>query len=422
MSALSELLKSTEHLDKYKRKDTGQDHDGMQCKIWHIHTRKYRQKKRAMTLRQIIKATLRFPTSRNKVRIMLKRTDSLFSIKCSRATINAHGPHMAREYGMDIYLRQSWNDKRLNLSRFGINTTVALNGEDLMEKIWKPDLFFRNVKRAAFHRVTVPNMLVRIAPDGQVLYSMRLTLSLACVMVFRYYPLDTQKCNVILGAYAQTIDQTRISWQEHKPIVIESPIELPEFDLTGHTHGSFTRSVDTGTFSFLNVTLTLARQNGYHLIQTYLPTFLIVTISWVSFWLNIDATPARVTLGVTTLLTMTTVASGVRTQLPPVSYVKAIDVWIGACSVMVFGALLEFTLVNYLSRSKMRPEEFRKSMNPFACMVRENGEIQLTELPKNVSTYHFHRNRPTRQNSLATTGPRRSGESAVVSYNYSMLQ
>lgn len=77
-----------------------------------------------------------------------------------------------------------------------------------------------------------------------------------------------------------------------------------------------------GTFSFLNVTLTLARQNGYHLIQTYLPTFLIVTISWVSFWLNIDATPARVTLGVTTLLTMTTVASGVRTQLPPVSYVK----------------------------------------------------------------------------------------------------
>lgn len=78
-------------------------------------------------------------------------------------------------------------------------------------------------------------------------------------------------------------------------------------------------------------------------------------ISWVSFWLNVDASPARVTLGVTTLLTLTTVASGVRTQLPPVSYVKAIDVWIGACSVMVFGALLEFALVNFLSRSKFRP-------------------------------------------------------------------
>lgn len=47
---------------------------------------------------------------------------------------------------MDIYLRQSWTDKRLNLSRFGINYTVTLNGEDLMEKIWKPDLFFRWVE------------------------------------------------------------------------------------------------------------------------------------------------------------------------------------------------------------------------------------------------------------------------------------
>ncbi|VDL68574.1 unnamed protein product [Nippostrongylus brasiliensis] len=33
---------------------------------------------------------------------------------------------------------------------------------------------------------------------------------------------------------------------------------------------------------------------------------LIVTISWVSFWLNREASPARVSLGVTTVLTMTT--------------------------------------------------------------------------------------------------------------------
>ncbi|KFM71050.1 Glutamate-gated chloride channel, partial [Stegodyphus mimosarum] len=85
-------------------------------------------------------------------------------------------------------------------------------------------------------------------------------------------------------------------------------------------------------------------------------------ISWVSFWLHVDATPARVTLGVTTLLTLTTVASGVRTQLPPVSYVKAIDVWIGACSVMVFGALLEFTLVNYLSRWKSKRNETKNGL------------------------------------------------------------
>lgn len=291
--------------------------------------------------------------------------------------VNSIGPVNANnmEYGMDIYLRQSWQDLRLNVSKYGVTTPVTINGEDIMSKIWKPDLFFRNVKEANFHYVTVPNKLVKLGPDGEVLFSMRLTLRLACFMSFRHFPLDTQRCHILLGPYAQTVEQTAISWQDTDPIVLERPIEIPEFDLVHNSYGHYNRAIDTGVFSFLNVTFTLERQNGYHLIQTYLPTFLIVMISWVSFWLNVDATPARVTLGVTTLLTMTTVASGVRTQLPPVSYIKAIDVWIGACSVMVFGALLEFTLVNYLSRSKLRPEEFRKSINIFH-RNRKGGEKQ----------------------------------------------
>ena len=51
------------------------------------------------------------------------------------------------------------------------------------------------------------------------------------------------------------------------------------------------------------------RSMGYYLIQIYIPSSLIVVISWVSFWLNRGATPARVGLGVTTVLTMTTLIS-----------------------------------------------------------------------------------------------------------------
>lgn len=299
--------------------------------------------------------------------------------------VNSIGPVNANsmEYGMDIYLRQSWQDVRLNVSKYGVTTPVTINGEDIMGKIWKPDLFFRNVKEANFHYVTVPNKLVKLGPDGEVLFSMRLTLRLACFMSFKHFPLDTQRCHILLGPYAQTIEQTAISWQDTDPIVLERPIEIPEFDLVHNSYGHYNRAIDTGVFSFLNATFTLERQNGYHLIQTYLPTFLIVMISWVSFWLNVDATPARVTLGVTTLLTMTTVASGVRTQLPPVSYIKAIDVWIGACSVMVFGALLEFTLVNYLSRSKLRPEEFRKSINIFHPRKNKTWDVETHEEERN---------------------------------------
>ena len=56
---------------------------------------------------------------------------------------------------------------------------------------------------------------------------------------------------------------------------------------------------------------------------------MLVIVSWVSFWLDPNAVPARVSLGVTTLLTMSTQTASINNSLPPVAYTKAIDVWTG---------------------------------------------------------------------------------------------
>ncbi|WAQ97989.1 GBRB-like protein, partial [Mya arenaria] len=94
---------------------------------------------------------------------------------------------------------------------------------------------------------------------------------------------------------------------------------------------------------------------------TYLPSILIVMLSWVSFWINHEATSARVALvtyfklkhtlrfvaGITTVLTMTTISNGVRSSLPRISYIKAIDIYLVMCFVFVFAALLEYAAVNY---------------------------------------------------------------------------
>ena len=94
----------------------------------------------------------------------------------------------------------------------------------------------------------------------------------------------------------------------------------------------------------------MERYFNYYLIQTYIPSMLIVILSWVSFWIDKDAVPARITLGLLTVLTMTTQASGVNQHLPRVSYVKAIDVWMSTCLIFVFGALVEYSIVNVLAR------------------------------------------------------------------------
>lgn len=41
------------------------------------------------------------------------------------------------------------------------------------EKVWMPDLFFSNEREGHFHNIIVPNVYVRIFPNGKVLYSIR---------------------------------------------------------------------------------------------------------------------------------------------------------------------------------------------------------------------------------------------------------
>lgn len=67
-------------------------------------------------------------------------------------------------------------------------------------KVWRPDLFFKNEKEGHFHEIIMPNVLLRIYPGGDVLYSIRISLVLACPMDLKYYPLDKQICSIQMAS------------------------------------------------------------------------------------------------------------------------------------------------------------------------------------------------------------------------------
>jgi hypothetical protein len=90
----------------------------------------------------------------------------------------------------------------------------------------------------------------------------------------------------------------------------------------------------------------MKRRVGFFIIETYIPSCIIVALSWISFWIPPDSVPARVALGITTALTMVTISGSARAGLPRVSYVKAIDYYLLICLLFVFGAMLEYTLVS----------------------------------------------------------------------------
>ena len=95
---------------------------------------------------------------------------------------------------------------------------------------------------------------------------------------------------------------------------------------------------------------------------------MIVGLSWVSFWISMEAIPARISLGVLTVLTMTTESVGVSMGLPKVSYIKAIDVWMSTCTGFVFCAILEFAAVNTLATKETRRLLIKSNINGQATL------------------------------------------------------
>lgn len=250
------------------------------------------------------------------------------------------------DYTITMYLNQYWTDERLVYSNDS-DDNLTLTG-DFAEKIWVPDTFFANDKNSFLHDITEKNKMIRLFGNGSIVYGMRFTTTLACMMDLHYYPLDEQNCTVEVESYGYTMFDVIMYWRNGKNAVMGvENVELPQFHIKEYKTVVTIEKLMTGNYQRLSLSFKLQRNIGYFIFQTYLPSILIVMLSWVSFWINHEATSARVALGITTVLTMTTISNGVRSSLPRISYVKAIDIYLVMCFVFVFAALLEYAAVNY---------------------------------------------------------------------------
>ncbi|KAH7969296.1 hypothetical protein HPB52_016585 [Rhipicephalus sanguineus] len=140
-------------------------------------------------------------------------------------------------------------------------------------------------------------------------------------------------------------------WNPKRRVVIASDMKLNQFDLVRtptDNQSDFSRK--EGPFAMLLVSFQLKRHMGYFLIEVYAPCTLLVVLSWVSFWINREATADRIALGVTTILTMTFLALESRNDLPKVPYCTALDYYVAIGFGFVFATIVEFAIVHYFTK------------------------------------------------------------------------
>ncbi|XP_077160634.1 gamma-aminobutyric acid receptor subunit rho-2 isoform X2 [Paroedura picta] len=218
------------------------------------------------------------------------------------------------DFTMTLYLRHYWKDERLAFpSR--TNKSMTFDGR-LVKKIWVPDVFFVHSKRSFIHDTTTDNIMLRVFPDGHVLYSMRITVTAMCNMDFSRFPLDSQTCSLELESYAYTDEDLMLYWKNgNESLKTDEKISLSQF-----------------------------------LIQKF------HTTSRLAFYSS---------TGITTVLTMSTIITGVNASMPRVSYIKAVDIYLWVSFVFVFLSVIEYAAVNYLTTVQERKQ--RKLRKKFSC-------------------------------------------------------
>lgn len=284
------------------------------------------------------------------------------------------------EYSMDIFMRQWWNDPR-----FKNNYSKPFNmAADPTKLFWTPDTYFWNVKDAKYHYVTRENMRVKISPDGEIYYSTRITLTAQCDMDLRLYPMDTQHCPLVIESYAYTTADVDYRWKggNDQGIEIVSK-EMAQYDLLEVRTRTKSQTNSKGSFASLSAVFSFRRRTESFISSIFVPSIVLVVLSWCCFFISPSAVPARVALSITTILTSILLKGNVNRDMPKVSYMKAVDYFLLTSFAFIFAALMEFIIVlntnpewpAWCKRRKKKLDD--KKEIAMECEAQSQGSVDL---------------------------------------------
>jgi hypothetical protein len=98
-------------------------------------------------------------------------------------------------------------------------------------------------------------------------------------------------------------------------------------------------------YSVAGFEMILQRKMSFYIVTYYLPSGLFVVVSWISFLVNPEVIPGRMTLLVTIFLVLINIFNTIQTNSPKAEGLTAIEAWVIACIIFVFGALGEYTVI-----------------------------------------------------------------------------
>ncbi|XP_068215524.1 uncharacterized protein [Palaemon carinicauda] len=264
---------------------------------------------------------------------------------------------------VDFTLTLSWYDIRLQY--LNLKELIDINYVE-RSKVWTPKLEFLNADFPKVHETT-PVLTIRKEtdpePDDPVLtahnevfegsknpiqMTWKVNAPFSCSMDLQNFPFDAQHCQLLLRLTSARVDF--LQWNDLEVIY------LGEVWLTEYQVGSVT--IDSHTeqdYSVASVNIKLYRRFWFYITSTYLPTIMLMLISYTSLFLKRDNMDLRVMMTLTTLLVLYALYQQIAEGLPKTSYTKAIDVWCFFAITFIFTQVIFQVVVDVRIKRKSNP-------------------------------------------------------------------
>ena len=246
------------------------------------------------------------------------------------------------EYMVEGYFRLWWFDQRLaldsNYSETLMNGDPRACGEyanfparEAASRIWTPDAYFDEANQEVLGNTAGGSGdMLRVWRNGSVMWSRRARLLLRCPLHFGAMPFDRQYCKVRVGLYSHTVSEVNLTWAAGAPALAnidlcaigdkDQPCQFGEWAVKEVTQCAVVEKFVTGSFVYAIADMIFERNQTIVMDYYIMAATLFAAMSYCGFWIDLRSTPARVALGLLTVVGVSATIQSAMALIPPTTY------------------------------------------------------------------------------------------------------
>ncbi len=225
---------------------------------------------------------------------------------------------------------------------------------------WRPHMTLAN----GIGDRTKTNVAIGVWPDGTVAYYETFSAKVETPMQLRRFPFDVQELEIFFHPFVYQREELVLvpddrlagTWQQNLGIaewtrgpvsLNERAVEIAYFDDVRETLSEFV------------VTVHLTRQPMHILTSIVFPMMLLVSLTWIVFWLDRESTSDRINITFIGILSVVAYYLVIQENVPRIAYLTLIDGFILATFLMLAAGVVLTVITGKLEENDRKAESLK---------------------------------------------------------------